>query len=546
MALAERRTAAAGGSQATVSTPTGVWTELTTAMVNAGWVLDTDWSAAGAWPAWTQNTPYPLGSKVTANGNRYYAIVGGTSLGSGTGPNATVTTQGDGSVVWEYQSTSATTADAIYSSTGESGNEKIWVRVWVNTTFVNVEIYQYFASNVKYNAINMARTANINTNQKTQQFNYSGSTTINFAVIADKDSIHMVTVDQLNAKRTINFGLLRRFPTVNTTSFVSNNSVTVGANKTFTFSSGDPVAAGYQIGDPIMVVSQQTTGSGNMIIPCFSSRITALTTNSITVLNVPEAVDPGALVGADPFPAYGINSQATSGNPFATNAPFCHNYNSDSLVNTYNVSGQAGTLMGLLIPLRDSAILEMDPNNRTGYQQITEEVFYIGNSQMRGSLMKTLGWNTQTNNQWVIAKEVRVSPVKDWLFVRDTPPSTGGAWVMGPFNATTATVSFQSYTLSDLGYQELDIHPTKVIFQDRGSAGLVPSKDFGYHRHHNVEEPVDVDQEMWVFVNHVKDILGTGSSRRFQGNLFTVEPYPFDSATSTQGGTSNGFNSGFN
>lgn len=546
MALAERRTAAAGGGQATVSTPTGVWTELTTAMVNAGWVLDTDWSAAGAWPAWTQSTVYPLGSKVTANGNRYYAIQGGTSLGSGTGPSATTVTQADGSVVWEYASTSATTADAIYSSTGESGNEKMWARVWVNSTWVNVELYQYFSANIKYNAFNCARTSGISTNQKNQQFNYSGATTINFAVIADKDSVFMTTVDQTNARRSISFGLLRRFPGVNTNTFVSNNAVTAGANKTFTFSSGDPVAAGYKPYQPIMIISQQTTGSASFVIPCFSTRIVSVTTNSITVLNVPENVSAGALVGQDPFPAYCVFSQATSFNPFNANAVVVHNYHDDTITNTYTPGGQAGTVVLLDIPIRDTAVAELDPNNRTGYQQVTEQICYNSGIHPRGMMMKAYAWNTNANNQWTIAKEVRTT-AKDWLFQRDTPPSTGSAWLIGPFTATTATVNFQSYTFdTDWGYREVEIYSPEINSIDRSTAGFANSNALQQGVYLGGQTWMDTESEYLVWADPFYYYSSGGLSRWFNGYLFTGELYPFDTAIATLGGSSNGFNVGFN
>lgn len=568
MALAERRTAAAGGAQATVSTAAGVWTELTTAMVNAGWTVFADLSGAGNWPNWIASTVLPpvsqnysFGDRVTNAGNRYMCIVGGTA-GTGAGPTAT-SVQTEGTVTWEFVSAS-TANDVYYTSTGESGTDKLYCRVTQYSTFVNVTLYQYVSgtSFMGFNRVNLARTSGMSANQKAQQFNYSGATTINFAIIADKDSVCAVTVDQTNAKRVIMFGNMRRWVDVNPNTFVSNGAVTAGLNKTFTFSSGNPIAAGYKLGDPIMIVSQETSTASNMVIPLHSSKITALTTNSITVKEVKESVAAGALIGQDPMPYFYLYNQATSGNPGTTGNPICvHNIHDENVTNLWS-SAKATAEAGYLtdnapIPVRDSSFAELDPNNRTGYFQLISQLVKFSNidvGQHRGFIPKFYHWHTAANNQWVIAKEIRTSPTKDWIFVRDTPPSTGPAWIFGPFNATTATVNFQTFDLvNDWGYRECDLFPERPHTVDRLLSGAVnagPIEPLNKDRRLRVDEHTEDTYDMMRWVNLQESgtpwVSSHGYSKWFQANLLTVEPYPFDSATSTQGGTSNGFNSGFN
>lgn len=551
MALAERRTAASGGVQATVSNAAGVWTEITTAMLAAGWTLLTDLTSSAQWPNWVPTivlppvpSVYSFGNRVTNAGNRYVCLVGGTAS-SGAGPTST-TTQTEGTVTWEYVSAS-TANDAFYESTGESGVEKIIVRVQQYSTFVNIFFYQYESSGTGFNRINAARTASMAANQKTQQFNFTGATTINFAIIADKDSVCAVTVDQANVKKTIMFGNVVRHHDVSHISFVSNATVTAGLDKTFNFASGDPIAAGYKVGDPVMIVSQETSTASNFQIPLCSSKITALTTSSITVKEVKETVQAGALIGHDPMPFFCVNSGSAGGNPVSMGM---HNLNDELATNIWLTVGEVGYSPAGVVPVRDTSVAEMDPNNRTGYQQLISQILVFGGgaSQVsyRGRIPKFYHWNTQANNQWTRAVQVRTT-AKDWIFVRDTPPSTGPAWVFGPFTATTATVSFQVFDfVTDWGYREVMPLESNNTSHRTTSIGQGTLDENRYH----VVDPYGDNEEgiEWTTrtVGGESFADSNGNSRWFLGNLITVEPYPFDSSTATRGGTSNGFNSGFN
>jgi hypothetical protein len=345
------------------------------------------------------------------------------------------------------------------------------------------------------------------------------------------------------------FGNVVRHHDLSHISFVSNATVTAGFDKTFNFASGDPIAAGYKVGDPVMIVSQETSTASNFQIPLCSSRITALTTSSITVKEVKETVQAGALIGHDPMPFYCVNSTSTGGNPASMGM---HNLNDETVTNIWSTVGEVGYSAVIGVPVRDAAVAELDPNNRTGYQQLTSQVLtFTGANQAsyRGRVSKFYHWNTQANNQWTRAVQVRTTP-KDWIFVRDTPPSTGPAWIFGPFTATTATVSFQVFDfITDWGYQEVTpientwtCHRTTSINQ--GTLNI--------DRYHAVDtfgnDTDEGDGGVWVTKNSTYDGFSgsDGISRWFQGGLVTIELYPFDSSSATLGGTSNGFNSGFN
>lgn len=473
MALAALRTAAAGGADPQQTTAQGFWGQFTACLVSAGWTLAYTYAAGSAW---AQSTGYALHDIVSANGNLYQAIQAGTSAAVGTGPSSNGQSIADNTVIWRFLS-SATADNRVYSSNGESGNEVLWLSVnWTSTNF-NFYFYQYFdtATGVGYNKVGPSQSS-------VTQFTFTAGNSHDYVIVADKDGFAAVTRNvTTNAKNLIVGGNVRRSHTVNPNFFVSNGAVTVGAQKTFNFSSGDPIAAGYKVGDPIMVVSQQTTGPALEIIPVYSAYITALTTSSITVDYAEEATDAGALVGADPMPFHYFNP--TIGSDPGVNAVILYTGNTfikwktSGPTNIFQLAtARAG--FGCDAPGKNLAGTTpgptVDPNRRTERVHITELTVYQGNAwspeanEARGTT-KHFYFNPRTSDAaWAIGRTNKEVTNYDFVTFPISFPSSGARFVIGPI----AISGSSNYTV------QWDLNGSDYFVEGEVyEAGLLPAGD---------------------------------------------------------------------
>jgi len=75
--------------------------------------------------AWAVSTAYVVGDRVSAGGNLYTCTTAGTSNGAGSGPTGTGTGITDGSVVWDFVSTTGATVAVWTASTAYTVGQKV-------------------------------------------------------------------------------------------------------------------------------------------------------------------------------------------------------------------------------------------------------------------------------------------------------------------------------------------------------------------------------------------------------------------------------------
>jgi len=517
MALAGKRTAAAGGADPQQTTASGLWGQFTSALVAAGWTEIFDYGAQST--AWATSTAYVIGDIRIANSIRWVCIQAGTSAASGTGPTLVSATDinyvSNGGNRWVYMSNN-TTEDKVYSSTGESGNEKIYLRVlqtpatywgFVGTPGIVTQLFQYF---------DMSRKRGFNPLTH-DNYDFVAGNAHDYAMVASLDGYYVQIRNAVNGTAT-NFtgGNLIRHPSINSAFFTSNNAVTAGTNKTFTFSSGNPVSSGYKVGDPVTIVSQQGTDNAYYIVPVYAALITAVTSNSITIDKAQEATEAGAFVGQDPMPYFRIIHTANSPDSglnfrFATawsrdndgSGPTCL-YNLD--VNGHADNGYTGysTGRGIVKAGTGNIGVNVDPNKRSDRFFLTQ--FCTGpDGEIRGSVPHLYLNPRATDALWSIARTNKQSTNYDYV----TIPFLTNRNLIGPFVIT-------------------------------GSANYTA-------------EIIPVDTEIYVEGEVVPPEAGPTSDRAIQttGNDL-VWPYranvgPDESSGGTSGtGNDSGFNGGFN
>jgi hypothetical protein len=565
MALVGKRTAAAGGADATVTTVAGIHGVIDTALIAAGWSATT-MPAGSAWIPSTVLPPvtqtYARGDVVTNAGNRYQCIQGGNAS-TGAGPSGSGLSIPDGTCLWRFL-TKIGDPDKLYTSTGESGNELLTMRVWAQTvsgTTVNVSHYQYWDGTFGYNSVGVAAGA-------VSQHTFTAGNVVNYALVADKDNFMSVWNDSANNRRLIGGGLLTRTPGTISTFFVSNATVTAGANKTFSFASGNPIASGYKKGDRVFVVSQQGNASSpfDPTIPLYAAKITALTTSSMTIDVAAETTNSGALIGAEPMPLWflnnSINNALNSGSFAYTNYRYA-----PELGNLYT-AGTAG--LGYLYngsgrSLVTAAAAELDPNNRTSRVVMGEHVFVNANNEISGIIPKYY-WNPRTTDAlWTIGRSTKEASNFDYVtFPANTAAPSGQVREMvGPFAISgSAGFTIDLYKINTDTWIQAEIDDqisdtcrglplfpqvvdrafgTPIIavqgppFQGETSDGAGGSL-------------IDTDGNVFAWALYMPNLVGQGIGRTGlnQYGYHAAEPLPFDSPEAKTGGTGSAFNSGFN
>jgi hypothetical protein len=558
MALVVKRTAAAGGADATQTSAAGVWGVVDALLLAAGWTVLFDYSSGIlTWIPSVVLPPTPslyfVGDIIENLGNRYQCISSGAAASSGTGPSGTSQSIADGSVIWRFM-TSAGVGDKVYTSTGESGNERLFVRVnhsiVSSTPYVNMYFYQYFDSGTKfgYNRIGPG-TGSLT------QYSYTAGNTVNYVMVADKDSFQCFTNDNVNVRRMFGGGRLNRWHEVIATHFTSNATVTAGLSATYNFSSGNPIASGYKIGDRVFVVSQQANAGSpyDGLIPVFSAVITALTTSSITVDNAKETTTAGAFIGADPQCQFCWTNSALVDPIANANAVFCSYRWDNTVTNLWSGAGELG------IPhpgggggLITQAPAEMDPNARTGFVHIGEITLNSNGNEILGILPKYFSNPRTSDALWSIGRSVRETTNYDYVtFPQNTlSPSGQRRSLIGPIatsGGSNYSVFIQRVTADTLLEAEIEeaASPTGT---DRGISRTHGS-GFDKGEAIQVEDFIEIPENVIVEAQIVElnDVSFQTQDRVAPSALgTTVEPVPADSPTSTGGGGSSGFNSGIN
>jgi hypothetical protein len=562
MPLAGRRTAAAGGVDATQTTLNGILGAISDTLTAAGWVS----TAMPAGVAWAPSTPYTMGAVVTNSGNRYQAMQTGTST-TGGGPTGTALSITDGTVVWRFLSRTVDN-DFLFTSNGESGAESLAVRLWVQTatgTNVNMTMYQFWDGTFGFNRIGPEGNT-------VTQFSFTAGNTHNYAIVADKDSFVALFNDNLNSRQIIGGGLLIRNPNSPATHFVSNATVTAGANRTYSFASGNPIAAGYRRGDRVFVVSQQanTASPFNVTIPLFAATITQLTTNSITINFAQETTSAGALIGADPQPLWYFDSFQNQTLNAGTVAYCAYRWEQTS-VNLFT----AGTLEQgypnasssvTARPVCGTASAELDPNRRTERVGMGQYVFLLSSREVAGIFPKYF-WNPRlTDALWSIARSQKEAVNYDYVTFPANTASPSGQFreTIGPFavsGGSTYVIDYFPALIPD-HWVEADI-ASSISATDSGMAllgGFDSTTAYPFIARQgdpfqastldmDIGMGVDSDGNAVAWAVYLPNIVHQSADRmgRNQYNDFSAgEPLPFDSPVAQSASSGSAFNTGLN
>jgi hypothetical protein len=564
MALVGRRTAAAGGADATVNSAAGVWGVIDAALIAAGW-SGTDLPAGSAWQPSTILPPvtvsYSKGDIVTNAGNRYQCIQSGNASTGVTGPTGTGLSIAEGTCLWRFLTASGN-SDRIYTSNGESGTETLYMRVYYQTasgTTVNMTMYQYWDGTFGYNRIGPAANA-------VSQHTFTAGNTVNYAVVADKDNFVGIFNDSANNRRLIGGGRLNRV--VSGDYFVSNGSVSAGTNRTFTFASGDPIASGYKMGDRVFVVSQQANAADphNTTIPLYAAKVVGLTSSSITIDIAQESTSAGALIGFDPMPLWflnnsinvGLNSASYAYTNYRWEQSFANLFTSGTTEQGYLYNGSGRMLVA-------AAAADLDPNRRTDRVVIGEHVFVNSNNEVVG-LFPKIYWNPRTTDAlWAIGRSTKEASNFDYVaFPYNTAsPTSQVREMIGPFTiAGGATFNVEIYKVDSNTWIQADIEEN--ISDTFAGRPLIP---YGTDRTFSVPwiarqgypfqgeasdgdggSLIDTDGNVVKWALYMPNLVGQGSDHigLNQYGMHAAEPLPFDSPEAVSGGTGSSFNSGFN
>jgi hypothetical protein len=532
MALVVKRTAAAGGVDATQTTAQGIWNQIDALLIAAGWTVLYDYSANVI--AYAANTAFTVGQIVERNSFRWQCITSGTT-GNTVSLNNPALTSADGTSVWTFLS-SAGASDKVYFSNGESGTESLFLRVSYSTHSgqnINMKHFQYFSAGTAfgYNPQYPAAASNDFT-----QFTYTNAVVVNYVMVADKDSFIAITVDAANVRRLMAMGKLQRMPGTISTSFISDNSVTAGLNATFTFSSGDPVASGYKVGDRVFVVSQQANSGSpyDQTIPLYAAIITAVTSTSITIDNAQASTSAGALIGADPQPRFMFDNTMSTQDPLSQANTVYVGYVFNNQVSNLFTVGTANKGFGNLVTgggLITQAAAELDPNNRTGRVRIGE-ITFVNADEPSGVIPKLYSNPKTTDTLWAIARTTKETSNFDYVSFPTVPPATGRWDLVGPIASSGAAtytcdiyrVDSDTWLESEIAYTQTDKTGTNAVIIPVGT---------------------EITQDDWVEASLQVFLPNTDKPGTAAIAIPVGENNPQDINPTTSGG-GNGFNSGFN
>jgi len=323
----------------------------------------------------------------------------------------------------------------FYSSTGESGNEKLNLIMQLNSgsNFLRFLMAQFVDGSLNaYNQIgNTVDNQTDLLNLTTQTYDYVVAADLNgFGVFIRSTG---ATIWQFSA------GFLNRTPDANANVMITNAAISAGSNVVVDVTPSNPAALGYQVGDIIAIVSQQTTGPSANIIPVFNARIVSIGTNSVTLDTVPSgangSVSAGARIGDDPMPYYmtmtnsggflnleGANPGFTGG--YSTRPGVANLFtNSPSNGTATGGNGYRGTTRSDL----STEFTQLAPNTRTARSAIVSYDCYDTGPSFRGTIDKLFG-SSEAFTLWDTARTIKTSPTHDYILF-----NSGANWfAVGP------------------------------------------------------------------------------------------------------------------
>ena len=219
-----------------------------------------------------------------------------------------------------------------YTSPGEAGGDSLFIEMTTGAygtaagtdlsggSFLCIATAQWMDNTTNYcNKLGAPRTSN-SAGQPSDSVNcltLVASTTYEYAAVVDKDGVCIVATPSATANglRWLWCGNLQvpnRRANFTTTGTVANgNNVVIGL-------SGNPIAAGYVVGDVLMLAGQEAGGGTATLGDLVAFRVVDISTTSVTaeyIGGLSKTVSIGALVGEQPQPYHGFRLNQASVGP---------------------------------------------------------------------------------------------------------------------------------------------------------------------------------------------------------------------------------------
>lgn len=347
MSVAWRRTAAAGGSDAQFTSITNAWDTFTACLTSAGWTT-------------------------------VQTLTAGT--------------------------------DVVFGSTGENGNEVLFLRVIKDTARLDIMLYQYWSVS-NSDGVNPlgGQGGGVPDNSW-----WIGAGTWDYVITADLDGWAAFARETgAGTKSCSHGGLLKRTPGVNANKLVSVGTYGTGI-QTIDVTPASPAALGYKIGDPLVVCGQQYDGPSapDSLAPLFCTAILNIGANSITIDIKQALTAAGALIGGDPQPYYISRTDAAGVSPEA------------GALNYVQTSYKMDVATGILVRSRlgyghavNYSIFDInntDPSSRTGRRGLWRYGAYSSTNYIRGYVDKFYRY-AGTGTLWDIARTSKSTPSRDYV-----------------------------------------------------------------------------------------------------------------------------------
>lgn len=381
-----KRTAAAGGSDAQVSTVPAVWSLIRQCLIDAGW------------------TSHDV---ITAS------------------------------------------ADEVFTSDGESLKERMYFRLSLTdtNTVIRFIFYQYWdaVGHAGYNKFGEYSGAG-RTNYGWLDWISMAANAYDYCVVADKDGFAAYFRDTVSAVVFFQTGgLLIRMREERKDCVKTTGAITAGSSVVLT-TDVDMAGLGYKIGDKINILNQGTTTIGTNaaancgVIPTVTTWIEGFpAANQVQVNSIPNNLDAGALVGFFPMPVFLIHTNGNSYNLVYNNGDTIRMMRGFNHSNTGGLSYlTTGTDMHIGHPGRPGGFMssaDHDPNPRTGRNGMSRirYVYPYGELAAWGYLQHCFIYHRAVT-LYDLARTTKTTPVRDYMIFPITTGGVTGWFTIGPVN----------------------------------------------------------------------------------------------------------------
>jgi hypothetical protein len=360
---------------------------------------------------------------------------------------------------WTILNTQSAT-NKVYFSNGEDGLQRIYIRVF--TAAAGAELgcnaYQYSdATNIGFNPLNLSSFDRIS---------FPLTSTYQYVGMCNKNAIFIWSYSGSGTSAPcVVFGLLNPPPTIQKQNFFSSSAMAVGTN-VIVNTVQNPIAAGYSVEDTIAIVAQEVPVGQ---LPCFTTRIKALTASSVTLESVPAACASGALMGDEPQPVclYVNSNPITQGYNFLTQKIYAQ----PQIINTYlaaptPVNGWVQNYSSTWPAITNNAAY-FSPDKRTGKVLLMnieirgDGVSATSTNTFNGNLPFCFGYTGNTPNvrpNFTIGTTKGLVTNVNYIAVNAVPNTPTGTFWMGPFPlAGTPTVTVAPWVHDSTTYFEADV-----------------------------------------------------------------------------------------